>query len=128
MGMHGEVAGCFIIDPDGEILKEMDTIDFEKFDFQINDKIAVDFKHWSNDLFTLSSVQHSKIIKKMKETGHRIVYIVNILLPEGKSRENMYYEEKGMKIVKVPWLFDPKTGQFNDRMIAEIREASNGSE
>ena len=128
MGMHGEVAGCFIIDPEGKILKDLDALDFEKFDFQINDRVAVDFKHWSNDVFTLSSVQHRKIIKKMNETGHKTVYIVNILLPEGKSRETMYYEEGGKRIIKVPWLFDPKTGQFNDRMIAEIREASHGSE
>lgn len=109
-------------------MKDMDDLNFEKFDFQINDKVAVDFKHWSNDMFTIGSVQHKKIIKKMKETGHRTVYIVNILLPEGKSRDNMYYEEDGKRLVKVPWLFDPKSGQFNDRMIAEIREASNGSE
>ncbi len=121
MGIHGEVAGCFIIDPKGTILKEMDERNFEKFDFQIDKDVAIDFKHWSNDLFTLSSVQHKKIIKKMKETGHKTVYIVNILLPKGKSKQNMVYEEDGLKIIKVPWLFDPETGQFNDRMISEIR-------
>lgn len=127
-GIHGEVAGCYIIDPDGIILKGMDEKDFEKFDFQINDDVAVDFKHWSGDLFTSDSTQHKKIIKKMKETGHKTVYVVNILLPEGKSRDNTYHEEDGLRIIKVPWLFDPKSKQFNDKMIAEIRGAKYGKE
>jgi|GEM_PF-3109776 len=128
MGMHGEVAGCYIIDPEGKILKDMPRESFEKFDFQINEDVAVDFKHWASDMFTLSSVQHRKIIQKMEESGHSTVYVVNILLPEGKSRDNMVYEEKGKRIVKVPWLFDPGSGQFNDRMISEIREAAHGNE
>ena len=128
MGMHGEVAGCFIIDPDGKILKPMDEAFFERFDYQINDDIVVDFKHWRSDFFTLRNVQHDKIIKKLKETGHSKAYIVNILLPKGESRRTEIYERDGKRIIKIPWLYDPETGMYNDETISEIREASYGSQ
>lgn len=126
MGMHGEVAGCFIIDPEERILKPMGETFFERFDYQINDRIVVDFKHWRSDAFTLGTVQHSKIIKKLKETGHDIAYIVNILLPKRESRRTEIYKQDGKTIIKVPWLYDPETGMYNNEIISEIREASYG--
>ena len=121
MGILGEVAGRFILERYGIRLEDLDRKYFERFDFQINADVAIDFKHWSSERFTTKEEQISKISRKMDDTGHRVVYVVNILLPEGKSRQPIVTDVGHRRIITVPWLFDPRTGDYNTEIISELK-------
>lgn len=120
-GILGEVVGCFIFDKYGIKLQPLEKKYFERFDFQINPDVAIDFKNWSSERFTSKEEQISKISRKMDETGHSTVYVINILLPEGKSRDPIITTNGHRKIITMPWLFDPKTGDYNIEMLSELR-------
>ncbi|WP_400196177.1 hypothetical protein [Candidatus Methanarcanum hacksteinii] len=121
MGILGEVAGKYILEKYGIHLQDLERKYFERFDFQINKDVAIDFKHWASEKFTSKEEQITKISRKMDDTGHSVVYVINILLPEGKSRQPIVTTNGHKKIITVPWLFDPKTGDYNTEIISELK-------
>ena len=68
-----------------------------------------------------TQIIQAKISRKMDDTGHSVVYIINILLPEGKSRQPIITTNGNKKIITVPWLFDPKTGDYNTEIVSELK-------
>ncbi|NCU25619.1 hypothetical protein EOM86_02740 [Candidatus Nomurabacteria bacterium] len=120
-GIIGEVAGTFVLAKFGIILEELERKFFERFDAQLSSNVAVDFKHWSSEFFTTKNVQFDKIVKKMKETGHTTVFVINMFLPEGKAKETLCDTIDGLRIVRAPWLFDPETGEYNTEIISELK-------
>ena len=121
MGMLGEVAGRFILERHGIRIEDLDRKYFERFDCQISPDVAIDFKHWSSERFTSKEEQIAKIVGKMNDSKHGTVYVINVLLPEGKSRDCIREKRDGRTIVTVPWLYDPATGDTNMDIISELR-------
>jgi Type III restriction enzyme, res subunit. len=123
-GALGEVVGKRIIeDRCGISLIPLENSEYERFDFKTEgEKIYFDFKHWNSSGFVDSGI-YGEIFKKMKDVGAEKVFVINILKPRtGCNDVIRSREEKGMKIIEVPYLYDAEADQWNKEAIFGINK------
>ena len=92
---------------------------FERFDYKLGN-IYFDFKNWSNSFSQLKSTVLPKIIRKAKEVGAKKVFIINVLKNDFDQSHKINVNDLDIKIYEIPWLYDPKTKEFNNNEIANI--------
>ena len=119
-GAVGEVAGVAILGKYGIHLEPISELKhFERFDYKLGN-IYFDFKNWSNSFSQLKSTVLPKIIRKAKEVGAKKVFIINVLKNDFDQSHKINVNDLDIKIYEIPWLYDPKTKEFNNNEIANI--------
>lgn len=130
LGALGEESGRAILRNWGIELEELPINIYEKFDFRINNKVYVDFKHHAG---VLGSLDYDSELKHIYDKLHQIneitgngaakkVYILNILENEGKFQPMRKTEKDGFTIVEVPYLYDKNNARNKEAYSALISE------
>lgn len=102
-GALGEVCGKHIFEKLLKIdLLELNVDEFERFDFQTDQNIYVDFKFWNDHVVVKADELIDKIRDKMAAVGADRIFVINIL---GTSNTNFRPTiSSDRKIVEVPYL------------------------
>lgn len=119
-GRLGEFVGKFIIKQElGIDLKELDTEEFERFDFKYGN-IYIDFKHWRYSSYRWKDIS-KKILSKLDEVNGRKVLIINIF--DEKDSDRIIESER---IVEIPSLLEVDGFHVNQDAINIIRMCLQG--
>lgn len=119
-GAVGEVIGKYIIEKYiGLYLSEMNSRNFEKFDFQVQDRegVYIDFKLWNEASSQLEVTEaYGKIRSKMFSTQAKQVLIINILAQSGFD----CIVSKDKSLLEIPRLIDSDSKLIDSKMIEKI--------
>lgn len=119
-GALGEVVGKYLLSCYGIELCTIDNPEhFERFDYYCQD-IYFDFKNWSEDFLKEESQQVKKTLSKAKQIGARKVFVINVF--SQNYRKEKVFEDQ---LITVPFLYDLKTNQINEEIIAKIKICLN---
>lgn len=115
-GRLGEFVGKYIIKKELNIdLKELDTDEFERFDFKYGD-IYIDFKHWRYSSYSWKTMS-KKILNKLDEVNGKKVLVINIF--DEKDTDQIMESER---IIEIPSLLEKDGFHVNQDAINEIRK------
>ena len=114
-GRLGEVVGKFVLEKELNIqLEELDTSEFERFDFKYKD-VYIDFKHWRysthNEKYMLN-----KIMNKLMEVNGRKALIINLF--DDVSIHTIVESER---IIQIPALLENDGRYANQEAIHKIK-------
>ncbi len=106
-GGLGEAVGEQILKDWGVMLCELDTKNYERFDFKINDSVFIDFKNWAGPMEKNRDKCLKEIFGKLEKVGGTRVYIINIVATGRKEKPLVRTRDNnGKEIIEVPYLFD----------------------
>ena len=115
-GRLGEFVGKYIIKKELNIdLKELDTDEFERFDFKYGD-IYIDFKHWRYSSYSWKTMS-KKILNKLDEVNGKKVLVINIF--DEKDTDQIMESER---IIEIPSLLEKDGFHVNQDAINAIRK------
>ena len=115
-GRLGEFVGKYIIKKELNIdLKELDTDEFERFDFKYGD-IYIDFKHWRYSSYSWKTMS-KKILNKLDEVNGKKVLVINIF--DEKDTDQIMESER---IIEIPSLLEKDGFHVNQDAINTIRK------
>ena len=115
-GRLGEFVGKYIIKKElGIDLKELDTDEFERFDFKYGD-IYIDFKHWRYSSYSWKTMS-KKILSKLDEVHGKKVFVINIF--DEKNTDQIMESER---IIEIPSLLEKDGFHVNQDAINAIRK------
>lgn len=115
-GRLGEFVGKFIIKQElGIDLKELDTEEFERFDFKYGN-IYIDFKHWRYSSYSWKTMS-KKILTKLDEVHGKKVLVINIF--DEKDMDQIMESER---IIEIPFLLEKDGFHVNQEAINTIRK------
>ena len=115
-GRLGEFVGKYIIKKElGIDLKELDTDEFERFDFKYGD-IYIDFKHWRYSSYSWNTMS-KKILNKLDEVHGKKVLVINIF--DEKDTDQIMESER---IIEIPSLLEKDGFHANQDAINTIRK------
>lgn len=98
-GRLGEFVGKYIIKKELNIdLKELDTDEFERFDFKYGD-IYIDFKHWRYSSYSWKTMS-KKILNKLDEVNGKKVLVINIF---DEKDTDQIMESEGIIEIHLCW-------------------------
>lgn len=124
-GALGEVAGAYLWHSyDLPSLHKMPEQHFERFDYQIDDMIYVDFKHWLGAWQDGESARE-EIFTKMDTVGAKLVFVINILADNHNLKPITVHNHpsKGDKQVIVEMPYFIQTNHLgNLEQLATIRQ------
>lgn len=96
-------------------LKELDTDEFERFDFKYGD-IYIDFKHWRYSSYSWKTMS-KKILNKLDEVHGKKVLVINIF--DEKDTDQIMESER---IIEIPSLLEKDGFHVNQDAINTIRK------
>ena len=96
-------------------LKELDTDEFERFDFKYGD-IYIDFKHWRYSSYSWKTMS-KKILSKLNEVHGKKVFVINIF---DEKNTNQIMESE--RIIEIPSLLEKDGFHVNQDAINAIRK------
>ena len=115
-GRLGEFVGKYIIKKELNIdLKELDTDEFERFDFKYGD-VYIDFKHWRYSSYSWKTMS-KKILNKLDEVNGKKVLVINIF--DEKDTDQIMESER---IIEIPSLLEKDGFHVNQDAINAIRK------
>lgn len=115
-GRLGEFVGKYIIKKELNIdLKELDTDEFERFDFKYGN-VYIDFKHWRYSSYSWKTMS-TKILNKLDEVNGKRVLVINIF--DEKDTDQIMESER---IVEIPSLLEKDGFHVNQDAINTIRK------
>lgn len=115
-GRLGEFVGKYIIKKELNIdLEELDTDEFERFDFKYGD-IYIDFKHWRYSSYSWKTMS-KKILNKLDEVNGKKVIVINIF--DEKDTDQIMESER---IIEIPSLLEKEGFHVNQDAINTIRK------
>lgn len=115
-GRLGEFVGKYIVKKElGIDLKELDTDEFERFDFKYGD-IYIDFKHWRYSSYSWKTMS-KKILNKLDEVNGKKVLVINIF--DEKDTDQIMESER---IIEIPSLLEKDGFHANQDAINVIRK------
>jgi len=100
-GALGEVCGSVLWEHYNlPHLYQMPKNQFEIFDFQVNDEVFVDFKHWTVSQHNGEKIRRD-IFNKMQGIDAKLVFIINII-SDVEHLSYRVYEEADKQIIEIP--------------------------
>ncbi|MCL2521485.1 MAG: hypothetical protein FWE36_01335 [Erysipelotrichales bacterium] len=126
LGALGEVIGEYqinrIINNFGKKLERITNIDYyEKFDFTIDNKVFIDFKHWSGAFDKDRETEITKVSNKLNDCKGEKAIIINILKP--KNFEPMKHISKDNRITIIPYLYDLDEKKWSPYIVGILKDA-----
>lgn len=124
-GALGEVAGAYLWRSyDLPTLHKIPQKHFERFDYQVDDNIYVDFKHWQQSWQDGDSARE-EIFAKMEITGAKLVFVINILANNDNLKPVMVHKHPSKDaeqvIVELPY-FTQNNHLANLEQLTAIRQ------
>ncbi|SCP99160.1 hypothetical protein [Anaerobium acetethylicum] len=115
-GALGEAAGRYILQRElGMELHEIeDPSSFEFFDYQINEGVYLDFKHWKQQYMVDREKTREEIRRKLDIIGGQRVYIINILAVDS------FVPHNDGRIVEIPCLLNTD-GTANEKALRLLK-------
>lgn len=115
-GRLGEFVGKYIVKKElGIDLKELDTDEFERFDFKYGN-VYIDFKHWRYSSYSWKTMS-TKILNKLDEVNGKRVLVINIF--DEKDTDQIMESER---IIEIPSLLEKDGFHVNQDAINTIRK------
>ncbi|CAM4044952.1 DEAD/DEAH box helicase family protein [Psychrobacter arenosus] len=100
-GALGEVCGSVLWEQyDLPHLYQMPKNQFEIFDFQVNDKVFVDFKHWTISQHDGEKIRRD-IFNKIQGIDAKLVFVINII-SDTEHLSYRLFEEANKQIIEIP--------------------------